>query len=153
MVSNKKYLLLDTCIIQDTGDKNASKSNAVLDYLKELDTYYNLAISEITIFENLQGLWGKRANQALKVLKTYEWKQITNKVLILSASLGGLYRTITSSNIETGDKIIASTTILLDAHVLTKNYEDFPSPFFNQYMWKPIPFQVGHYTRTIDYII
>jgi predicted nucleic acid-binding protein len=148
----KKYLLLDTCIVQDTGDRNESKSNAVLSYFEHLSKSYDLAISEITVFENLQGLWDVKANQALAHLKTYEWKEVTDKVLILAASLGGLYKG-SSLTIETGDKIIASTAILLDAHILTRNYNDFPSPFFVQYSWYPISFQVGHYTRTIDYII
>lgn len=102
-----KYIFLDTCIIQDIGSSN-DKSKAVIGYLTELaQEGFRLVISEFTIYENIQGLWDKRASKAIQILKDYEAKEVTKSVLFMAAYLQGLYHDEKYDNIADGDKIIA----------------------------------------------
>lgn len=146
------YIILDTCVIQAASSKNHHKSEAALQYLKRFNNSSQLAISEISVFENLQGLWGKRADKALQKLKQFEWKEVNGTVLILASQLGGLYNQSGSglANIQTGDKLIAATAILLQGFVLTINPRDFPAPFFYQQEWEPLTYQNSHYSQTLD---
>lgn len=151
---NKKlnqYVLIDTCVIQDTGSSNHSKSEVVSNLLKELSKNdFRLAISEFTIYENLQGLWGKRAIAAKQILSAYETKEVSEGVLLLASQLQGLYHEEGFDNIQDGDKIIAATTVLENGLVLTRNHKDFPHPFFQTEKSFPLAYKMGHYSVTID---
>lgn len=152
--SNKKYLLIDTCVIQDAGSSTKSKSDGVLSFLKSLaEEGFDLVISEFTIYENLQGLWGKKATEAGEILKNYESKEVSRKVLIMASLFLSLYREERIENISDGDKIIAATAVLEDGLILTRNHKDFPSPFFINTKYSPIAYQTNHHSQTLDYII
>lgn len=149
----KKYIIIDTCVIQAAGHKkqtDKSKSIAIcLEGLSKRD--YNLAISEITAYKNLQGLWGRRAKEAVKLLQAFESKEVNRDVLLLGAMLGGLYHDEQVS-VSVGDTIIAATAVLLGGFVLTENQRDFPPPFFTQLEWLPIHYvdQQARRDKTID---
>lgn len=149
---DKKYLFIDTCIVQFTGDKNKSKSEAVIQCLNLLTKEgYSLVISEITIYENLHGLWGIKAKQATDILRKYEKKVISDNVLIVASLLGGLYHDERVDGIDSGDKIIAATAILENGFVLTENHKDYPHPFFLTERSIALPYITGgKYTKTID---
>lgn len=148
---NKKYIFLDSCIIQIIGSKIIAKSDAVILYLKSLEQQgYNLAISEFSIYENQHGLWGKEAITALEYLKSYEAKSISVMVLLVASALGGLYHEEKLDGVDTGDKIIAATAILENGLILTENHKDYPSPFFVAEQLMPITFQFKSYQKTID---
>lgn len=109
-----------------------------------------MVISDFTLYENLHGLWGKKAQQAAKILKSYERKVVSDRVLTLASMLGGLYKDEQVDYMSPGDKIIAATAILENGLVLTENHRDFPSPFFVGKRFIPISYKVGHHQRTID---
>ncbi len=149
----KRYIFVDTNVIQLAGDKNKSLSDAVINvWSRFVQEGYSLAISEISLFENLQGLWGKKVEQAAKTLALFEAKEVTAKVLLFASTLGGLYQNESDiyRYIETGDKIIASTAILENGEILTRNHKDFPSPFFNQHKWIPVEYKVNEFKRCMD---
>src|SRR3989344_7616541 len=89
---NKKYLLLDTNIIQYAGNKNKALSENVRTQLLSLEkSGYSIVISQYSVFENLQGLWGNKAEEATALLAKFEQKIVSKEVLVLSSILGGLY--------------------------------------------------------------
>lgn len=145
-----QYIILDTCIIQAAASKEKYKAHVFRSCLDRLGQTYRLALSEITIYENLHGLWGTRAEQAEKILKVYEWKEISTVVLYLASRLGGLYG---DSGIGVGDQIIAATAILENGLVLTENHKDFPNPYFTQKEWFPLSYEKGNGKRTNDVIL
>lgn len=147
----KKYIIIDTCVIQHAGSSDKGKSEAIIGYLKKLASDgYSLAISEFTLYENLHGLWGEKATQAAVLLGSYEWKTISNRVLLMASMLGGLYKEEGFDYMSPGDKIIASTAILEQGMLLTENHRDFPSPFFITGEFIPLTFEKSHHKRTID---
>lgn len=149
----KGYIFLDTCVFQLAGNSNKSKSEAVIKCLIDLSSEgFRLALSEFTVYENLHGLWGKRAQEAIKILRNYEWKLVSDLVLYLASILGGLYNAAgyDRDRIRDGDKIVASTALLEKGLILTENHRDFPSPFFTNYKNIPITYKDSHHNRTID---
>lgn len=143
-------LILDTCVIQAMGNKNQDKARAVIEQLRELKKEYSFFISEVTVFENLQGLWGEKRQKALETLKRISWKAITVKVIAFASILGGLYHEEGVQSAGLADKIIASTAILLGGSVLTSDHQDFPNPFFKQERLIPVKFKKGLNFRTYD---
>lgn len=149
---DKKYLFIDTCVIQFAGDKNKSKSEAVIQCLNLLTKEgYNLAISEIAFYENLQGLWGKKVESAHAFLRAYEYKEVSRTVLLIASILGSLYRDEKIDWVDMGDKIIAATALLAGGFVLTENHKDYPHPFFLTEKSIPLTYITGgKYNKTID---
>ena len=152
MPPTKKYIFIDTCVLQASGDMKKAKSEAVLRCFSDFTTDgYSLAISEITLFENLQGLWGKKAQKVADAVKGFEMKTISTKVLVLAAMLQGLYVQEKRNDVDCGDKIIAATAILESGLVLTENHKDFPSPYFIMKKYVPITYLIdGRTNKTID---
>lgn len=148
---NKKYIFIDTCVIQFTNDKNKSKSEVVTQCLNTFSRgNYTIAISEITFYENLHGLWGAKATKADAHLRTYEYKEVTRFVLQNAALFGSLYHDEKQDGIDLGDKVIAATAFVEKGFVLTANHKDFPHPFFITEKSYALPYEVGHYTKTLD---
>lgn len=151
---DKPYLFIDTCVIQAAGSKEKTKSEAVIKALKEIANDYRLAISEVSFYENLQGLWGKKSLDASTLLRSYEAKIVSNRVLILASMLGALYHDARCDGIEMGDKIIAATAILETGFVFTENHKDYPNPFFKTEKSVPLTYlTAGKYNKTIDLAI
>lgn len=78
---------------------------------------YTLALSDISLFENLHGLRGDAHDKALSLLKVYERKDVSSTILWLAAMLGGFYRDEKMDGVDMGDKIIAATAVLEKGHV------------------------------------
>lgn len=151
---NKQYIIVDTCVIQASESKQKTKSEAVIKCLKDLiDTGYSLTISEFSVFENLHGLWGEKAEEAVKILKGYALKIVSREVLLLAAILGGLYYEEKYDYIQTGDKIIGATAILENGLVLTYNHRDFPPPFFLTEKSITLQYKRDHYVQHLDLAI
>lgn len=151
---DRPYLFIDTCVIQTAGSKDKSKSEAVIKFLEESAKNYRFAISEFTIYENMNGLMGEKAREAIQLLDTYESKLVSDRVLLMASLLGGLYHGEKYDGVDAGDKIIAATAILEDGFVLTENHKDYPHPFF--LTEKSIPLThitSGRYRKTIDLAI
>ena len=151
---NNSYLFIDTCVIQAAGSKEKLKSEIVISELEKIAKDYSLAISEFTLYENLHGLWGKRRSDAAKLLRIYERKVVSDKVLLIASLLGCLYHDENLEGIDVGDKIIAATAILENGFVLTENNKDFPHPFILTERSIPLTcLTAGKYSKTIDLAI
>lgn len=151
---DNRHIFIDTCIIQFSGDKNKSKSEAVTKCLASLAAEgYLLAISEITLYENLHGLWGQQVEKAYELINSYESKVVSWKVLLFASMLGGLYHEEKRTDVDMGDKIIAATALLERGLVLTANHKDYPTPFFLTEKSFALTYKVGHYTKTLDLIL
>jgi len=144
-------VILDTCIIQAAGDANKSKSESLLNLFDNLSTEgYKLAISEISVFENLHGLWGKKAAKASESFNKLVTKVVSREVLVLASILGGLYKDLGGENISAGDKIIGSTAILENGLVMTENHKDFPPPLWFPRQFFQVTYSKNHYRKTLD---
>lgn len=123
-------ILLDTNIIQYTG--NAPTVNEFLSYLIELQgRNFGLAISDISVFEILRNTTIKQEQEIFALLKIFYRYFLSAEVLIASSRLSTLYREhCKGDNIDYGDILIASTSILTNSLILTRNRKDFPWPFF-----------------------
>lgn len=151
---NNPYLFIDTCVIQTAGSKEKSKSEAMIKALGEIAKNYRLAISEFTIYENMNGLMGEKAKEAIKLLDTYESKLVSDRALLMASLLGGLYHNEKYDGVDAGDKIIAATAILENGFVLTENHKDYPHPFFLTEKSIPLTYIAsGRYSKTIDLAI
>ncbi len=109
-----------------------------------------LALSDITLFENLHGLGGSAHNKAFSLLKVYERKNVSSNILWLAAQLGGFYHDEKMDGIDMGDKIISATAILENGYVLTANHKDYPHPFFITERSMPIVYKIKMYSQTLD---
>ncbi|OGK55056.1 hypothetical protein A3B56_03140 [Candidatus Roizmanbacteria bacterium RIFCSPLOWO2_01_FULL_45_11] len=147
-------ILIDSQTIQFSADKNRSKSQAFLDLFEQLKKQgYELGISEITVAENLHGLYGKSRMASYAHLSQFIKKIISENVLSSAAEIGGLYR---DEGYQIGliDKIIAATAFLEKGFILTNNHKDFPSPFFESVEYFPVRFQIsGKYPGTTDIVL
>jgi predicted nucleic acid-binding protein len=151
---NKKVIIIDTCVVQYLGKNNHPIAKVITDCLRLLKNEgFGLAISEITLVENLHGLWGDKEDKAFNLLLLYEWKRITQSVLTWAAWLGGLYHDEKIDGIDIGDKIIAATAVVETGFILTANHKDYPHPFFVTEKAFALPYKVGHFTKTIDVVL
>lgn len=134
-VSKKKYLILDTNILQLIGSKPTERSLKVVDYIVEIAKQgYERAISDITAYEALQRCSKTKEKEVLKQMDVFTQLEVSKKVLVTTAWLADLYRgeKVPDSQISDCDKIIASTAILTGSFILTANGNDFPRPFFSE---------------------
>ena len=150
----KKYILLDTCILRYlSSENNNDLAQKVANYLIELrDRGFTLAISDISIYELLEGVSQKREAKLLEVLNIFDNFLVERRDLIAGAELHDLYRIqsktnksgspneVKPGNIETVDKIIAATSIFAVAPILTADGNDFPRPFFFEHEVRKIEF-------------
>jgi len=93
-----------------------------------------MAISDVSVHEILRNTTKKQENEIFKFLKNFNRYFISEQVLIGSAQLYTLFRNdkMLKSNIDMGDIIIATTSILTNSLILTRNRRDFPWPFFSE---------------------
>lgn len=132
-VQPKQDILLDTNILQYSGDKYASI--VFVPYLQELlGRGFGLAISQISIYELLKGASVKMEREMLPILNLFQQYFITDQVLLAAAQLDTIYalEKLFSKQIEDCDKFIAATSILTGSLILTANARDFPWPYFQE---------------------
>jgi predicted nucleic acid-binding protein len=129
----KRFIILDTNIISAfSNDVLGAKMIQVLD--KAVSYGYGLAISDYTYYElfNESSVEKEvKMNQTLQVFTRYFVKK---SYLIGAAHLACLYKEegIPMTQINDGDRIIASTAVLTGSLILTTNARDFPPPFFKE---------------------
>jgi predicted nucleic acid-binding protein len=124
-------ILLDTNIIQYAG--NAPSGIEFLKYLIELQKrHFGLAISDVSFFEILRNTTKKQEQEIITILNIFYRYFVSKEVLIAGAQLSTLYREHCNlkGDIDYGDIFIASTSILTNSLILTRNRKDFPFPFF-----------------------
>lgn len=127
--NNKQYVVLDTCIIQYFGDSELA--NCILTDLKEaVKAGYDLAISDFTFFELLDGASVEKETQRIDALNGLSRAYVKRNTLIAAAHLGCLYADDKASA-DIGDKIIGATALLSNSIIYTANVRDYPLPFYN----------------------
>jgi len=127
---DKQYVIVDTCIIQHLG--NAELAEKIFDDLRNVSKLgYDLAISDFTYFELLDGASAKIEEERIDALSGFSRYFVSKKILITAAHLGCLFKYDKVSS-DIGDKIIGATTLLYNAIVYTTNGRDFPRPFFKE---------------------
>ncbi len=124
-------ILLDSCVIQYIADKRIR--NGLVPYLTDiLKRNHTLALSEITVYELLQGAPITKEAELIDWIKVFKHYVVDLNVLVAAARLRTFYdmNKLPQAQISDGDKIIAATSTLTGSLVLTANGNDFPRPFF-----------------------
>lgn len=139
----KRYIVLDTCIVQHFAQDNLAEQ-MIQSLISAENLGYGFAISEFVFFESLDGISLKNEQermQALTGLKTFYCRK---KVLVAAAHLGCLYKAenISPQQISVGDKILGATAVMTGSLIYTTNGRDFPLPFF-----KPVEMNTLTYTK------
>jgi predicted nucleic acid-binding protein len=130
-IANKKYFLLDTCIAEYWLDPFMQQVIADQLILWAGDTF-DLAISEISYAEMIDGAYKARIERVKKSLNTYTQIEVSQRVLTGSAILSNVYKTKLRKTNGAGlqDKIIAATAFIYNLPIITADVLDFPHPFF-----------------------
>lgn len=146
-----QYVLVDANVLQHAGSRLPTKAEAVIMCLEQFASDgFQLAVSEYTVFENLHGLWGKKADEAVSFLALFQRFAITSPILTVAAALGGLYHDEGIDMVSAGDKILAATALLENGLILTGNHRDFMPPFFHTVQSLPLAYTKQHYTQHLD---
>ncbi|MBI5619884.1 hypothetical protein HY950_02905 [Candidatus Gottesmanbacteria bacterium] len=143
-------ILLDTCVIQSFADKHRGQQYST--YLSQLVSQtYALAISEISLYELIQGVSVSKEQQLLQTLEGVKRYTIDQNVLIAAARMRTLcnMENIAREQISDGDRIIAATSVLTGSFILTENLNDFPRPFFVEMERKNIIYDYKNVQRMI----
>ncbi len=150
---SRRYLILDTCIVQYWMDRYIE--SAVREQLSSwVGTDCDLAISEVSYAELIDGAYREKVDKVKVLLKTFARLEVSQRVLSGSGFLGSIYRNQNSRNsgIELADRIIAATSFINNTAVITANIQDFPLPFFTSVYSENIMFKKKNKKRyiTID---
>ncbi|MDA1317021.1 MAG: PIN domain-containing protein [bacterium] len=126
------YLLLDSCIVQYLLNKEISP-NLRQQLKKWSGDIFNFAISEITYAELLNGTLKNKEAEVISLLDKFYSFTISKRIIKGCGKLGSVYKEYNQSlkEIDTGDRIIASTAIINNLFIVTANVRDFPFPFFS----------------------
>lgn len=97
-------------------------------------TEFNLAISEISYAELINGANKSKIEKVKARLDTFTKIAITQRILVGSAILANVYQVQRNQTSGAGvaDLIIASTSFVHDLPLVTADVMDFPHPFFRQ---------------------
>lgn len=139
---NKKYVIIDTNIFQYFS-RSKELSNGILDYVQEaIKEGYDLAMSDISIFELLDGSTLDREKEALSAIAGLPRIFVTKSILIAAAHLGCLYNEdgLSPDQISLADKVIGASAVLTNSLILTGNIRDFPEPFFSKVAYKDLKY-------------
>jgi len=127
----KKYIVLDTNIIQYCSNKDLGKK-ITLDLQSLVSNGYEIAISKFTLFESLDGANIQTEIARLGVINNFSKFCITKNILIKAAHLSCLYKKENLNNISIGDKIIGATAWLRNSMIYTADGNDYPRPYFSE---------------------
>ncbi|MEK9201313.1 MAG: PIN domain-containing protein [Patescibacteria group bacterium] len=150
----KSYLLIDTCVIQYVATKDVDL--AVNEYLLEIKSRgFDFVISDISTYESLQGVSAQKENELLSLLNSLDRYPIDANTLIAAAQIKTLYdlEKVPQNQISDGDKIIAATSILTGAPIVTSDLNDFPRPYFVELERKNIIYKHKNVDRMIPIYI
>jgi len=127
----RQDIILDTCVLQYTSDKfiAVELQNYLIGLVKR---GFELATSNISIFELLSGSTITNEAKGLKILNLFKNYKIDENLLLAASQLSTLYdkEKVPSQDISISDKIIATTAILTGSLIITADINDFPRPFF-----------------------
>lgn len=141
-----RHILLDTNILRYIGTPEIIQN--LLSYLVELQNKYvkSLAISQITIFELLDGIPVAKESKARETLSNFTRLLITEDILLIASNLSSLYKQekIPVDQISVCDKLIAASAVLNSCYILTGDGNDYPRPFFVEVETKPVYYTKGN---------
>lgn len=133
-------MILDTNILIYLFNK--SKIDKILKIIKELYSDYEISISNYTHYEIIS--WGSKEVLILvKALTLFKNIHVDQEVLIFA----GLMKCLGIKN--NGDSIIAATSFLNNAFILTANHRDFPEPYFEETKFWPVDYKTDKNRTTI----
>lgn len=143
---NKRYIILDTNIISSFSNEELGQK--ILEILREAVALgYGIAISDITLFEVVNGTSVDTEIKMEQTLGGVERFYIKKDILLGAAHLGGIYKAhgLPLDQFGTEDQIIAATAIARNALVFTKNGRDFPPPMFKELDRRMIEYKSKEY--------
>ncbi len=141
----KKFnIICDTNIIIDLTKEHFRPK--LLNFLISLEkNKNNFYYSNYSIFELFRGVPKKLIDEYGKLLRVFHKMDVNDNIFTLAAQLMSLYRhqkIVANGNvsrkdpntIDDGDYIISASAFWYkNTAILTRNYSDFPRPFFNEF--------------------
>lgn len=127
----QRYFVIDSCILE-----YLLRKEMIDPILQQLDmwrgNYLEIGISEITYAELLDGAYRDKELKVIELIEKLYSFSISKSVLKTAGKLGSIYKQEfgAEKGISIGDKIIAATSIIHGAPIVTANIKDFPQPFF-----------------------
>jgi predicted nucleic acid-binding protein len=129
--ANQPYFLLDTCIAEYwlNEDIQPAITNQLITWA---DTVFELAISEISYAELIDGAYKSKIKRVKELLNTYTQFEVSQRVLSGAGILSNVYKAKDKQTNGAGlqDKIIAATSFIYNLPIITADVRDFPHPFF-----------------------
>lgn len=128
---DKNYFLLDTCIAEYWLDKDMQSAIAT-QMSSWAGDVFDLAISEISYAELVDGAYKEKVERVKDLLGTYTRFEVTQRVLTGAGILSSIYQSFNpkTSGACIEDKIIAATSFIYNIPVITADIHDYPHPFF-----------------------
>jgi len=124
-----KFLLFDSCLLQNMCGKMGRE---IGDLLALIQTESTPRISDYSIYELLRGANRENNIKITGILNKFQRYRITAEVLVVASLLDTLYREEKMEGGDYGDKILAATSVLTQAPIVTQNGQHFPRPFFDE---------------------
>lgn len=152
-----KFVLIDACIVQHYA--NQDLANGIASSLGEaIDAGYQLATSEYTVFELLDGGFPKKEEERMEAIAGLKQFYVRKKVIRIAARLKCFYEQyhINEKQVSIGDRMLAATSILVpNSLIYTANGADFPQPFFSVVRKTPIQYKKanGNDAVLFDYFL
>lgn len=145
-------VIIDTQVFTYLSDSN--KTAEVVSFFNEVTSAnYSLNYSDITTYEVMKSVTRKNEERALNLLNTFGLFPVRTEELKAAARLEVLYRMekINTDRISLADCIIAATSILSNAPIITVNHKDYPRPYFIELHSRRLSYVIND-VRTTDVI-
>jgi len=128
---NNKYFLLDTCIAEYWLNKDIQPVVAA-QLLSWAGSTFDLAISEISYAELIDGAFKDKVQRVKELLFTFVRFEVSQRVLSGAGILSTVYKNHNKQTSGAGlqDKIIAATSFIYNLPIVTADVGDYPHPFF-----------------------
>lgn len=128
--ADKEHILLDTCIVEYWLNKDIQP--ALSDFFSKIPSVFDLAISEISYAELIDGAHTDKVRIVKETLEKYTRFEVTQRILSGAGILSTVYKANSERKNGAGlqDKIIAATSFVYNLPLITADIFDYPHPFF-----------------------
>ncbi len=139
-----RNIILDTNVFDLLSNKELEPKFIAL--LREaVGLGYGIVICDIVLFELLQEASMDKELWIMQQLSDVPSLPLTQEVMFAAAHVASLYKEegLELKQFAIGDRIIAGTSVMNNALILTKNGRDFPEPFFKELDRRHVDYENG----------
>ena len=148
---SQKYIVIDSCILEYLLNRDMNDSiTQQLGYW--CNNVFTLSVSEVSYAELVDGAHLDKETKVIDLLDKYHSFAISKRIITGAGKIGSVYKQEfpTEKTVSLGDKILAATSIIYGAPLVTANVKDFPHPFFKTLKDKNIIYMKDNKRRMIN---